>query len=104
MTETIDDNISKAMCPYSPVFNSTAMMTLNGQYFVGTPVDFSGVEPTIFRHLGGLPHLRTKPYNTGSLNGAQFVGSFETEMYAYFIFRENALEYTNCGKVKFIIY
>lgn len=36
------------------------------------------------------------------LNGAQFVASFETELYVYFLFRESAVEYINCGKVRLI--
>lgn len=34
------------------------------------------------------------------LNDPQFVGSFETEDHVYFLFRESAVEYINCGKVK----
>lgn len=33
------------------------------------------------------------------LNDPQFVGSFETEEHVYFLFRESAVEYINCGKV-----
>lgn len=33
------------------------------------------------------------------LNDPQFVGSFETEDHVYFLFRESAVEYINCGKV-----
>lgn len=33
------------------------------------------------------------------LNNPQFVGSFETEDHVYFLFRESAVEYINCGKV-----
>jgi hypothetical protein len=34
------------------------------------------------------------------LNDPQFVGSFETEDHVYFLFRESAVEYINCGKVR----
>lgn len=34
------------------------------------------------------------------LNDPQFVGSFEAEDYVYFLFRETAVEYINCGKVR----
>lgn len=38
------------------------------------------------------------------LNNPQFVGSFETEDHVYFLFRESAVEYINCGKVRSIPY
>lgn len=37
------------------------------------------------------------------LNDPQFVGSFETEDHVYFLFREIAVEYINCGKVNKLI-
>lgn len=33
------------------------------------------------------------------VNDPQFVGSFETKDHVYFLFREIAVEYINCGKV-----
>lgn len=89
-----------AKCPHSPLSNVTAMITLNGQYFVGTPISFSGVESAIIRDLGGSSYLRTKGYDAKWLNEPQFVGSFETDAYVYFLFRESAVEYINCGKVR----
>jgi len=87
-------------CPYSPLSNITAMITLNGQYFAGSPMDFSGVDSAIVRDLGAS-YLRTKNYDAKWLNEPQFVGSFETDAYVYFLFRESAVEYINCGKVRF---
>lgn len=86
-------------CPYSPLSNITAMITLNGQYFAGSPMDFSGVDSAIVRDLGAS-YLRTKNYDAKWLNEPQFVGSFETDAYVYFLFRESAVEYINCGKVR----
>lgn len=86
-------------CPYSPLSNITAMITLNGQYFAGSPMDFSGVDSAIVRDLGAS-YLRTKSYDAKWLNEPQFVGSFETDAYVYFLFRESAVEYINCGKVR----
>lgn len=86
-------------CPYSPLSNITAMITLNGQYFAGSPMDFSGVDSAIVRDLGAS-YLRTKNYDAKWLNEPQFVGSFETDSYVYFLFREAAVEYINCGKVR----
>ncbi|XP_050547311.1 semaphorin-5A-like [Daktulosphaira vitifoliae] len=84
-------------CPYSPLSNITAMITLNGQYFAGSPMDFSGADSAIVRDLGAT-YLRTKNYDSKWLNEPQFVGSFETDAYVYFLFRESAVEYINCGK------
>ncbi|XP_046996594.1 semaphorin-5A [Schistocerca americana] len=89
-----------AKCPFSPTYNITALMTQNGQYFVGSPMDFSGADPAIYRSLGaGSTTLRTNQYNSKWLNDPQFVGSFEKDNFVYFLFRESAVEYINCGKI-----
>ena len=36
--------------------------------------------------------------NTKSLSQTNFVLTFETEQFVYFVFRENAIEFSNCGK------
>ncbi|XP_071451288.1 semaphorin 5c-like [Hetaerina americana] len=116
-----------AKCPYSPHSNVTAIMTApmvaprlgidgggageseaaatgdkgygsRGLFFIGTPMDFSGSDPAIYRTGGGQPPLRTLQYNSKWLSQPQFVGSFETERHVYFLFRESAVEYINCGK------
>jgi Sema domain. len=87
-----------AKCPHSPYANITSLMTLSGQYFAGSPMDFSGTDSAIIRDLSPSP-LRTKHYNAMWLNEPQFVGSFETDAFVYFVFREGAVEYMNCGKV-----
>uniref|UniRef100_A0A6B2EKI6 Putative semaphorin n=1 Tax=Phlebotomus kandelakii TaxID=1109342 RepID=A0A6B2EKI6_9DIPT len=91
-----------AKCPFNPHANITALMTDNGQIFVGSPTDFSGSDPAILRADVAQDNsrmLRTNQYNSKWLNDPQFVGSFETGEFVYFIFRETAVEYINCGKV-----
>ncbi|CAD6215680.1 GSCOCG00000493001-RA-CDS [Cotesia congregata] len=87
-----------AMCPYSPQANVTALLAKeNAGLFAGAPTDFSGTDGTIYRTLAS-PSLRTQQYDSRWLNDPQFVGSFETEDHVYFLFREIAVEYINCGK------
>lgn len=94
-----------AKCPFNPHANITALMTDSGQMFVGTPTDFSGSDPAILRTdvahdalPAGRRMLRTIQYNSKWLNDPQFVGSFEADEFVYFVFRETAVEYINCGK------
>ncbi|KAJ9581072.1 hypothetical protein L9F63_023751, partial [Diploptera punctata] len=87
-----------AKCPYSPQANVTALMTSNGQYYAGTPMDFAGGDQAISRSLSGMT-IRTKQSDSKWLNEPQFVGSFETSTFVYFLFRESAVEYINCGKI-----
>ncbi|KAL0269384.1 UNVERIFIED_CONTAM: hypothetical protein PYX00_007138 [Menopon gallinae] len=90
-----------AKSPYSPHANITALMTARGQYFVGSPTDFSGTDSAITR-TDGHPtsqSLRTNQYNSKWLNEPHFVGSFETDKFVFFLFREAAVEYINCGKI-----
>jgi len=93
-----------AKCPFNPRANITSLMTENGQMFVGSPTDFSGSDPAILRAdvsqgMSEARMLRTNQYNSKWLNDPQFVGSFESGEFVYFIFRESAVEYINCGKV-----
>ncbi|XP_063231455.1 semaphorin-5A isoform X2 [Bacillus rossius redtenbacheri] len=90
-----------AKCPYNPLANVTALLTRGGQYFVGSPADFSGADPAIYRSMstGDRATLRTNQYNSKWLNDPQFVGSFERDGFVYFLFRESAVEYINCGKI-----
>ncbi|KAG7200791.1 hypothetical protein KM043_003165 [Ampulex compressa] len=94
-----DEMPGVAMCPYSPRANVTALLARgpSGGLFAGAPADFSGADPAIYRTLAS-PILRTRQYDSGWLNDPQFVGSFETEDHVYFLFRESAVEYINCGK------
>lgn len=87
-----------AKCPYSPHANVTSFMSEKGVYFAGTPMDFAGTDSAIVKDVNGII-IRTTQYDSMWLNEPQFVGSFETESYVYFLFREGAVEYMNCGKV-----
>jgi len=86
------------MCPYSPHANMTSLLSEKGVYFAGTTMDFAGTDSAIIKDVGRTL-IRTNPYNAKWLNDPQFVGSFETDAYVYFLFREGAVEYMNCGKV-----
>lgn len=118
-----------AKCPFNPRANITTLMTENGQLFVGSPTDFTGADPAILRadvakvrlncdvsnkgcsqyltkHIFILQEgkeanriIRTDQHNSFWLNSPQFVGSFEAGEFVYFVFRESAVEYINCGKV-----
>lgn len=101
------DNISRvrewvdgiAKCPYNPHANVTGLMSDNGDYYFGGSTDFSASDYLISRSIGQYDTIRTKQYNSMWLNEPQFVGSFETNSFVYFLFREAAVEYINCGKV-----
>ena len=98
VTKWID---GKAKCPYSPLDNSTAFMATNGDYYIGSATDFSSNDHALYRMSGaGVDQaaLRTVQYNSFWLAQPDFVGSFETEDFVYFLFREAAVEYMNCGK------
>ncbi|XP_039431526.2 semaphorin-5A [Culex pipiens pallens] len=91
-----------AKCPFSPAANNTALMSDSGRLFVGTTTDFSGSDPAIIRadvSQESARMLRTNQYNSKWLNDPQFVGSFEKGEFVYFLFREAAVEYINCGKI-----
>lgn len=91
-----------AKCPFNPHANITTLMTESGQMFIGSPTDFSGSDPAILRadvSQEGKRMLRTNQYNSKWLNDPQFVGSFEAGEFIYFVFRETAVEFINCGKV-----
>lgn len=62
---------------------------------MGGPTDFSGSDFAIYKDS----RIRTKQYDSMWLNEPQFVGSFENDKFVYFVFREAAVEYINCGKV-----
>ncbi|BET01798.1 Sema [Nesidiocoris tenuis] len=94
-----------AKCPYRPRSNVTSLLSIKtDQLFIGTPLDFSGADVAIVRphdFMGdvGTSHVRTNQYNPNWLNDPQFVGSFETDDHVFFVFREVAVEFINCGKI-----
>ncbi|KAJ8986267.1 hypothetical protein NQ317_009977 [Molorchus minor] len=87
-----------AKCPYNPADNVTGFLSENGEYYYGGTTDFSGDFSLVSKSVGSTPTLRTKQYNSFWLNEPQFVGSFESDKFIYFLFREAAVEYMNCGK------
>uniref|UniRef100_T1GNU1 Semaphorin-1A n=1 Tax=Megaselia scalaris TaxID=36166 RepID=T1GNU1_MEGSC len=82
----------QALCPYDPKHNSTAIYTDN-ELYSGTVADFSGSDPIIYREP-----LQTEQYDSLNLNAPNFVNSFSHGDFVYFLFRETAVEYINCGK------
>lgn len=92
-----------ANCPYNPHSNVTAILASNGEYYAGTPTDFASSDTAICRSQGAAAHdsgmLRTTQYDLNWLNEPQFVGSFEDDSFVYFVFREVAVEFMNCGKI-----
>ena len=48
--------------------------------------------------FGSEPVLRSSQFNSLWLSGPDFVASFETRRFVYFLFRETAIEAMNCGK------
>ncbi|XP_066247328.1 semaphorin 5c [Euwallacea similis] len=95
--ETID---GIAKCPYNPAASVTGFLSDSFDYFFGGTADFSSSDTVISKYItAAAPPLRTEQYNSFWLNDPQFVGSFETSQFAYFLFKETAVEYINCGKV-----
>ncbi|KAG7309284.1 hypothetical protein JYU34_005224 [Plutella xylostella] len=100
--QVLDWSSGVASCPHSPHSNVTSILTSTGEFFAGTTTDFTSSYTTIGRSRGAstrdLGPLRTPPYDPNWLNEPQFVGSFEDDHFVYFVFREVAVEYMNCGK------
>lgn len=90
------DGIGKA--PYSPHSNITALMTVQGDYYIASPLDFSARDYALFRIMGRTHFLRTPQYDPKWLNEPSFVGSFEVGEFVYIFYRESAVEFMNCGK------
>ncbi|CAH2054373.1 unnamed protein product, partial [Iphiclides podalirius] len=88
-------------CPHNPHSNVTAILASSGEYYAGTPTDFTSSDTAISRSQGAAPRdtvmLRTPQYDLNWLNEPQFVGSFEDDHFVYFVLREIAVEYMNCG-------
>lgn len=104
MTVITDTMNGVAKCPFNPASNISAILTDKGDLCVGGPTNFGGTDYAIYRSSSGTgtstqPGIRTKQYDSMWLNEPQFVGSFETDKHFYFLFREAAVEYINCGKI-----
>ena len=91
----------RGKCPFSPKANSSAFMNDVGEYYIASSTDFSANDPAIYRMSGAnldQALLRSERYNSMWLSQPDFVLTFETDHFVYFVFRENAIEYVNCGK------
>ncbi len=95
----VQEDTGIAKCPHSPHANVTSLISEDGSFFAGTPLGFAGTDSAIVRDSNKLKFLRTTQFDSKWLNEPQFVGSFETDTFVYFLFREGAVEYMNCGKV-----
>ena len=70
LSHVIEDNIKGAgKAPNSPVHNSTALITANGDFYGATVVDIRGRDPAIYRSMGTSVKLRTVQYDSKWLNG-----------------------------------
>ena len=92
----------RGKCPYSPEANSSAYMNSQGDFYIASSTDFSANDHAIYK-MSGWPDLnqgllRSVQYNSMWLSQTNFVLTFETETFVYFVFRENAVEYSNCGQ------
>jgi semaphorin 6 len=108
--EESSGNMGVGYCPYSPYDNSTAVL-VGDRLYSGTTADAQGVDALIYSNP-----LRTPQFDSMFLNKPSFVGSFATSTklstsqeetkelrvtdgeFVYFFFREDSMEYMNCGK------
>ena len=60
--------------------------------------DFSATDALIIKK-----RLRTEQYDLKHLNEPHFVSSLEDDKHVYFFFRESAVEFMNCGKVRLFL-
>lgn len=97
-----------AISPYSPTQNNTYLHTDSDELYSATTVGFAGSQQLIYRQrlsgpasnsYSGLTSqtLRTD-FRNDILNQASFVNALEYNGYIMFFFREQAIEYQNCGK------
>jgi len=80
------------LTPFDPYHNSSYVVA-DGELYTATVSDFSGSDPLIYKEP-----LRTVQFDSKHLNAPDFVTSLEDGDYVYFFFREQAVEYINCGK------
>ena len=75
------------------------MLNYLGDTLYAGPLEFQGRDPEIFRNSPEKSVLRSVRYDYKWLNSdANFLLSFEYEAFVYFIFRESAVEFMNCGR------
>ncbi|CAL4176126.1 unnamed protein product [Meganyctiphanes norvegica] len=88
----IEESSAVGKCPFDPKHNSTFVYT-DGKLYSGTVGDFQAMTPLINRD-----QLRTDHNDYKQLNNPDFVSSFSYGSWVWFLFRETATEYMNCGK------
>ncbi|XP_053211926.1 semaphorin-1A-like isoform X2 [Panonychus citri] len=81
-----------ALCPFGPDQNNTAIFA-ESKLYAATPTDRAGSSYSISR----LP-LQTRTSDVQQLNEPNFVNSQVYGQHVYFFFRENSVEFSNCGK------
>ncbi|OTF83187.1 semaphorin-5A-like protein, partial [Euroglyphus maynei] len=107
--ETTSKSIS--INSYSPYWNTTSLLTKNGEFFYGGPLDLRGIDSSIFKQKEIIPSksplasyldrriVRSVQYDSNWISAdANFVFSFEYNQHVYFLFRETAVEFLNVGK------
>lgn len=108
------DTITSRSAPinsFSPTWNTTSLITSTGEFFYGGPLDLRGIDSSITRQQIALTAtskssnpkdkriIRSAQHDSKWINSdANFVHSFEYQSHVYFLFRESAVEYLNCGK------
>ncbi|GFO00393.1 semaphorin-5a [Plakobranchus ocellatus] len=98
LANVIDTFDGQGICPFSPHYNSTALMTQSGDIYAATVIDPGARDSAISRRKGPSIPLRTLQQNSNWLDDPNFVSAHEIGNYVYFFFRETAVEYINCGK------
>lgn len=91
------DEDAQGRCPYNPLYNSTYIYT-DGLLYSANVADFGGNNPLIHCEIQPNISLRTDGYDMKQLNQPAFVNALEYNGYVMFFFREQAVEYMNCGK------
>nr|XP_027202408.1 semaphorin-5A-like isoform X2 [Dermatophagoides pteronyssinus] len=95
-------NKSVSVNSFSPYWNTTSLLTENGVFYYGGPLDLRGVDESIIKQTEIISkvksHVRTLQNNPYWINvDANFVTSFQYGPHVYFLFRETDLEYSNDG-------
>ncbi|KAI8777897.1 semaphorin-5A [Biomphalaria glabrata] len=98
LSVVLNSTDSRGLCPYSPSYNATAIISNDGDLYTATVFDTYGRDPLIIRSAGSSVSLRTMKHDSHWLNDPSFVSAFEMDNFVYFVFRETAVEYINCGK------
>lgn len=95
--EFVKNEEAQGRCPYNPMYNSTYIYT-DGLLYSATAADFGGANPLIHCEIQPNISLKTDGSDMKQLNQPSFVNALEYNGYVLFFFREQAMEYMNCGK------